>query len=82
MFSPRDARREAPLPRLKSPGAGAETQARAFLSREEPAKRAGKNVLAGVGAEATISHQPCYPAGTFRRNSRLTEGGKPPPRIV
>ena len=82
MLLPPDIRREAPLPRHKSLWAEAETQARAFLFREEPAKRAGKNVLAGVEAQATTRHQPRFPAGTCRRNYRLTKGGKSPPSFL
>lgn len=87
MRSPPEIRREAPLPRHESPRAAAETQARAFLLREEPAQRAGKNVLAGVGAQATADARVAdrfaakagIEAGTCRLRFRLTKGGKSPP---
>lgn len=79
MLPRRDHRREAPLSRHRSPKTGAEPKARAFLSREEPAQRAGKNVLAEGAAQVTARRRRHPGAGTHRPELRLTNGGKSPP---
>lgn len=73
---PSETGRGAPLPARSGLSTVLAAQAGAFLSREEPAKRAGKNVLAGADKKVTASVQPYYFAGTPRRTPCLTNGGK------